>query len=157
MKNRCRGPLDLISNVILSIFVFEWQYSEFHGFSILGAPWKTINPPKLIPIITLKLCIDKTTSKVGFVSKNDVSSPLKLHPKSLKIELGSPRRPSWRSEGPAEFFKAPPGSQKVTPNVFQALPIQQKRTQNHKSRVPVTFKGHNYLQGAGGKGRSRQV
>ena len=80
-------------------------------------------------------------SSIKFVSKKNVSSPLKLHPKSLKIELGSPRRSSWRSEGSAEFFKASPGSQKVTPNLFQALPIQQKRTQNHKSRVPVTFKG----------------
>ena len=94
-----------------------------------------------MPIITLKLCIDKTPSKVRFVSKNDVYSRLKLHPKSLKIELGRPRRSSWRSEGPAEFFKASPGSQKVTPNLFQALPIQQKRTQNNKSRVQVTFKG----------------
>ena len=73
--------------------------------------------------------------------KNDVSSPPKLHPKSLKIEVGSPRRSSWRSEGPTEFFKASPGSQKVTPNLFHALLIQQKRTQNHKSRVQVTFKG----------------
>ena len=59
-------------------------------FQVLEIPWKTINPPKLIPIITLKLCIDKTPSKVRFVAKNDVSSPLKLHPKSLKIELGTP-------------------------------------------------------------------
>ena len=116
-------------------------------FQVLEVPWKTITPPKLIPIITLKLCIDKTPSTVRFVSNNDVSSPLKLHPKSLKIEPGSPRRSSWRSKGSAEFFKASPGSQKVPPNLFQALPIQQKRTQNHKSRVPVT------LQGAGGRGR----
>ena len=115
----------------------------FMVFHVLEVPWKTINPPKLIPIITSKLRIDKTPSKARFVSKNYVSSHLKLHPKSLKVEVGSPRRSSWRSEGPAEFFKASPGSQKVTPNLFQALPIQQKRTQNHKSRG-----------GAGGRGRS---
>ena len=113
----------------------------FMVFQVLEVPWKTINPPKSIPIITLKLCIDKTPSKVRFVSKNYVSSPLKLHPKSLKIELGSPKRSSWRSKGSAEFFKASPCSQKITPNLFQALPIQQKRAQNHKSRVPLTFKG----------------
>ena len=68
----------------------------FMVFQVLEAPWKTINPPKLILISTLKPCIDKTPSKVRFVSKNDVSSPLKLHPRSLKIEVGSPRRASWR-------------------------------------------------------------
>ena len=36
MKNRARGPLDLISDVILSIFVFERQYTDFHGFSGSG-------------------------------------------------------------------------------------------------------------------------
>ena len=36
MKNRARGPLDLISDVILSIFVFERQYNDFHGFSGSG-------------------------------------------------------------------------------------------------------------------------
>ena len=85
----------------------------FVVFQVLEVPWKTINPPNLITIITLKLCIDKILSKVRFVSKNGVSSPLKLHPKSLKIELGSPRKSSWRSEGPAELFKASIGSQKV--------------------------------------------
>ena len=113
----------------------------FMVFQILEVPWKTINPPKLIPIITLELCFEKTPSKVRFVSKNDVFSPLKLHPKSLKIELGSPGSSSWRSEGFAEFFEASPGSQKVTPNLFQALPLQQKRTQNHRSRVPVSLEG----------------
>ena len=36
MKNRARGPLDLISDVILSIFDFERQYNDFHGFSGSG-------------------------------------------------------------------------------------------------------------------------
>ena len=36
IKNRARGPLDLISDVILSIFVFERQYNDFHGFSGSG-------------------------------------------------------------------------------------------------------------------------
>ena len=36
MKNRARGPLDLISAVILSIFDFERQYNDFHGFSGSG-------------------------------------------------------------------------------------------------------------------------
>ena len=36
MKNRAEGPLDLISDVILSIFVFERQYNDFHGFSGSG-------------------------------------------------------------------------------------------------------------------------
>jgi hypothetical protein len=36
MKNRARGPLDLISDVLLPIFVFERQYNDFHGFSGSG-------------------------------------------------------------------------------------------------------------------------
>ena len=36
MKNRARGPLDLISDVLLPIFVFERQYNGFHGFSSSG-------------------------------------------------------------------------------------------------------------------------
>ena len=36
MKNRARGPLDLISDVLLSIFVFERQYNDFHSFSASG-------------------------------------------------------------------------------------------------------------------------
>ena len=36
MKNRARGPLDLISDGLLSIFVFERQYHDFHGFSGSG-------------------------------------------------------------------------------------------------------------------------
>ena len=36
MKNLARGPLDLSSDVILSIFVFERQYNDFHGFSGSG-------------------------------------------------------------------------------------------------------------------------
>ena len=64
-------------------------------FQVLEVPWKTTNPPELLPIITLKLCIDKTPSKVRFVSKNDVVCPLKLDPKSLKIELGTAMRSPW--------------------------------------------------------------
>ena len=36
MKNRAQGPLDLISDVLLSIFDFERQYHDFHGFSRSG-------------------------------------------------------------------------------------------------------------------------
>ena len=36
VKNRARGPLDLISDGLLSIFVFERQYHDFHGFSGSG-------------------------------------------------------------------------------------------------------------------------
>ena len=36
MKNRALGPLDLFSDVLLSIFDFERQYNDFHGFSISG-------------------------------------------------------------------------------------------------------------------------
>ena len=36
MKNRARGPLDLISDGLLSIFVFERRYNDFHGFSGSG-------------------------------------------------------------------------------------------------------------------------
>ena len=36
MKNRARGPLDLISDVLLPIFVFEREYNDFHGFSSSG-------------------------------------------------------------------------------------------------------------------------
>ena len=36
MKNRAWGPLDLISDVLLSIFDFERQYNDFHGFSSSG-------------------------------------------------------------------------------------------------------------------------
>ena len=100
----------------------------FMFFQVLEAPWKTINPPKLIPIITLKPCIDKTPSKVRFVSKSDVSSPLKLHPKTLKIELGTPMRPPWRSKAPAKFFKAFPSSQKGPAECFKASPSSQKVT-----------------------------
>ena len=119
-------------------------------FQVPEVPWRTINPPKLIPIITLKLCIDKTPSKVRFVSKHDVSSHLKLHPKSLKIELGSPRRSSWRSEGPAEFFKASPGSQNLSQKAVPGNPNTAKT--NTKSQVTSP----SYLGGAGGRGRSPQ-
>ena len=33
MKNRARGPLDPISDVLLPISVFEREYNDFHGFS----------------------------------------------------------------------------------------------------------------------------
>ena len=36
VKNRARGPLDLISDGLLSIFIFERQYHDFHGFSGSG-------------------------------------------------------------------------------------------------------------------------
>ena len=36
MKNRAREPLDLISDVLFSIFVFERRYNDFHGFSRSG-------------------------------------------------------------------------------------------------------------------------
>ena len=33
---KIEGPLDLISDVLLSIFDFERQYNDFHGFSSSG-------------------------------------------------------------------------------------------------------------------------
>ena len=36
MKNQGRGPLDLISDVLLSIFDFKHQHNDFHGFSSSG-------------------------------------------------------------------------------------------------------------------------
>ena len=36
MQNRVRQPRDLISDVSLSMLVFERQYNDFHGFSRSG-------------------------------------------------------------------------------------------------------------------------
>ena len=113
----------------------------FMVFQVLGVPWKTINPLKLIPIITFKLHINKTLSKVRFVSKTDVSSPLKLHPKSLKIELGTPWSPPGDPKVPQSSSKHLQALKKYLRKLFQAIPIQQKRTQNHRSRAPVTLEG----------------
>ena len=40
MKNRARGPLYLVSDVLLSIFDFKRQYNDFHGFSGSGGSLK---------------------------------------------------------------------------------------------------------------------
>ena len=36
MQNQARGPPDPMPDVFLSIFVFERQYNDFHGFSSSG-------------------------------------------------------------------------------------------------------------------------
>ena len=46
MQNRAGGPPDPMPDVFLSIFVFERQYNDFHGFSAYEGPLKTTNPSK---------------------------------------------------------------------------------------------------------------
>ena len=95
MKNRDREPLDLISDVILSILIFKRLYNDFNGFSSSAASLEDNKSTEIDSEYHIQLCIDKTPSKVRFVSKNDVVCPLKLDSKSLKIELGTAMRSPW--------------------------------------------------------------
>ena len=66
----------------------------FMVFQVLGVPWKTINSPKLIPIIRLTLCIDKTLPRVRFVSKMMSPALQNCIPNHLKSSLEAPGDPA---------------------------------------------------------------
>ena len=122
-------------------------------FQLLEVPWKTINPPKLIPIITLKLCIDKSPSKVRFVAK--MMSPA-LIPNHLKSSLGA-------LGDPAGDPKVPQSSSKHLQARKKYLPACSKHPQYSKSEHTTTsHESHNasnhanigLSSGAGGRGEA---
>ena len=128
MKNRARGPLDLISDVLLSIFDFERQYYDFHGFSGSGSSLGDNKSTEIDADNHIETMYRQNTIQSTICIKNDVPSPFKLHPKSLKIELGSPRRSSWRSwGGPGAPFA--PQRQFNTKNHGQSAPKMIPRLQ----------------------------